>query len=443
MRSLFDQFSHPEREPGPLASRMRPRTFQSFVGQEHIVGNGTVLRENIQNGQLPSLIIWGPSGTGKTTLARIIADYCEAHFESITGFNAGVADIRNIVDIAQKVKRLEGKKTVLFVDEIHRFSKSQQDVLLPHVESGTVSLIGATTENPSVTVIRPLLSRCLVLKTEGLDGQALLQLMQSALVDSVNGLAEWNPTIDKAALEYIVRMADGDARVALNTLELATIATAAGGDGVRRITLNTIERTLDERYIPHDRDGDYHYDTISALIKSVRGSDPDAAIYWLARMLAGGTDPLYVTRRLMVLAAEDIGLANEAALSLAVSAHHAVTAIGLPEAAIPLAEAVIGLAVSAKSNAVYTALRAAQEEVQKTRGKQVPIHLRNPSNATRRDLGHGSDYRYPHDFADHFVVQRYLPDGLAQTQFYFPSDQGREGHVRERLEHLNDTRENK
>ena len=442
MRSLFDQFSHPERESGPLASRMRPRAFESFVGQEHIVAKGTILRENIQNGQLPSLIIWGPSGTGKTTLARIIADYCGANFEPVTGLNAGVADIRHIVDGAQKSRRLEGKKTVLFVDEIHRFSKSQQDVLLPHVEAGTVSLIGATTENPSVTVIRPLLSRCLVLKTEYLDGQALLQLMHSALADSVNGLAAWNPSIDKETLGYIVRMADGDARVALNTLELATIATAPDEDGARSITIDTVKRTLDERYIPHDRDGDYHYDTISALIKSVRGSDPDAAIYWLARMLAGGTDPLYVTRRLMILAAEDIGLANETALSLAVSAHHAAVAIGLPEAGIPLAEAVIGLAVSPKSNAVYKALRAAQEEVQRTRGKPVPVHLRNPSNATRRDLGHGTDYHYPHDFADHFVSQQYLPDGLTETQFYFPSAQGRESLVREFLKYLKDTHEN-
>ena len=433
MQSLFDQFADPGEELAPLASRMRPKTFESFIGQQHIVGEGTVLRENIRNGILPSMIIWGPSGTGKTTLARIVADSCDAVFASIAGLNAGVADIRNIVDLAQNSRRLERRKTVLFVDEIHRFSKSQQDVLLPHVEAGTVCLIGATTENPSVTVIRPLLSRCLVLKTEPLGQTELTAVLDAALHDSVNGLLAWQPVIDQETIDYVAQRADGDARVALNALELATIATAPDQGGFRRVTVNMVTRTLTERYIPHDRKGDYHYDTISALIKSVRGSDPDAAIYWLARMLEGGTDPEYVTRRLMILAAEDIGLANESALNLAVAAHHAVAAIGLPEAAIPLAEAVIGLAVSPKSNAVYNALKAAQLEVEGTRDKPVPLHLRNPSNRSRQIEGHGVDYHYPHEFPDHFVPQQYLPDDLIHRKFYNPTQQGSEIHIQEWL----------
>jgi putative ATPase len=438
MRSLFDESSYSGKESGPLASRMRPKVFDSFVGQEHIIGAGTVLRENIQNGLLPSMIIWGPSGTGKTTLARIIADHCQADFESVTGLNAGVADIRNIVDAARSSQQLGGPRTVLFVDEIHRFSKSQQDVLLPHVESGVISLIGATTENPAVTVIRPLLSRCLVLKTKYLNDDDLGKLIDSALTDGVNGLATWTPVIGEDSIGYIVRMSDGDARVALNALELATIATAPDERGVRRITIDMVKKALRERYVPHDREGDYHYDTISALIKSVRGSDPDAAIYWLARMLDGGTDPLYVTRRLMILAAEDIGLANESAINLAVAAHHAVAVIGLPEAAIPLAEAVIGLAVSPKSNAVYKALLAAQEEVERTRGKPVPNHLRNQSNTARREFVHGGEYHYPHDFPGHFVPQQYLPDGLTESVFYVPTNQGSESLVKQRFHHLVD-----
>ncbi len=417
----------------PLAARMRPRTFDEFAGQQHIVGPGTVLRRSIESDQLPSIILWGPPGTGKTTLANLIANHTKSHFEQVSGVASGVADLRRVASEARERLGAQGQRTVLFVDEIHRFNKAQQDVILPYVEDGTFALVGATTENPSFEVVSPLLSRARVFALKPLTDDEVGSIVRSAMADNENGLGDLSPRLDDDASKALVNLANGDARVALNALELATSAMQPGEDGARHITPAIIEDAMQQRSLRHDKAGDLHYDTISAFIKSVRASDPDAAIYWLARMLEAGEDPLFIARRLVILAAEDIGMAAPMALPVAVAAQQAVHFIGLPEGRIPLAEATVYLATAPKSNRAYMALNRAMEDVQKTRNDPVPLHLRNAVTGLMKDMDYGKGYRYAHDYKGHFTPTQNLPDSLEGRRYYRASDQGYEKEVAERM----------
>ncbi len=427
-------------EPGtgaapPLAERMRPATFDEFVGQQHILAEDKVLRRSIEADRVPSLLFWGPPGSGKTTLARLIATVTSAHFEPVSAVSAGVADLRRAVAGARELRSLYQRPTILFVDEIHRFNKAQQDVILPHVEDGTITFIGATTENPSFEVNAPLLSRCRVFTLYALDADAMTGIVRRALEDEKRGLGLLAPELEADALAHLVNIANGDARVALNALEMAVVAAEPepGEEGVRRIGMEAISDALQRRTPQYDKAGDSHYDTISAFIKSVRGASPDGALYWLARMLEAGEDPLFIARRLVILAAEDIGLANPGALPVAVAAQQAVHFIGLPEGRIPLAEATVYLATSPKSNAAYVALGRAMQDVRDAPNEPVPLHLRNAPTGLMRDMGYGKDYKYGHDFEGHFEAQEYLPPGLSGRRYYEPSDQGSEAAIAERL----------
>ncbi len=417
----------------PLAARMRPRTLDELVGQEHILGPGRVLRRSIENDQLSSMIFWGPPGCGKTALARVIANVSHAQFIPLSAVTAGVADLRRAVDDARKLRRSTGRRTILFIDEIHRFNKAQQDAILPHVEDGTVILIGATTENPSFEVNSALLSRSRVFVLNALSPADIETVVRRALRDDERGLGKLRVCLADDALQHLVISSNGDARVALNALELATAATAPDGAGERLVTLPAIEEALQHRALTYDKAGDQHYDTISAFIKSVRGSDPDAAIYWLARMLEGGEDPLFVARRIVILASEDVGLADPQALAVAVAAQQAVHFIGMPEGFYPLAEATLYLAMAPKSNSAGTAYSAALQDVKATGNQPVPLHLRNAPTGLMRGLGYGRDYRYAHDFPDHYVEQQYLPDSLRGKRYYRPGELGYEREIAERL----------
>jgi putative ATPase len=421
------------RDIAPLAERMRPASFDEFVGQEHILGDDKVLRRAIAADRVPSILLWGPPGSGKTTLARLIATVTRAHFEPVSAVSSGVADLRRSVGDARERQELYQQPTILFVDEIHRFNKAQQDVILPHVEDGTVTFIGATTENPSFEVIAPLLSRCRVFTLHALEAQQVASIVRRALADERRGVGEFSPVLEQDALAHLVNIANGDARVALNALEMATLATEPDPDGRRIINMDTISDALQRRTPQYDRAGDSHYDTISAFIKSVRGSSPDGALYWLARMLEAGEDPLFIARRLVILAAEDIGLANPGALPVAVAAQQAVHFIGLPEGRIPLAEATVYLATSPKSNAAYLALEHALDDVRNTPHEPVPLHLRNSVTGLMRGLGYGAAYKYSHDYEGHFEPQGYLPENLSGRRYYEPSDQGSEAAIAERL----------
>ncbi len=424
---------HQGRE-APLAARMRPRSFDEFVGQEHIAGVGRVLRNSIEADQLPSIILWGPPGSGKTTLARIIAGVTQAHFSPVSAVTAGVADLRQIIDQARERRRLYDERTILFIDEIHRFNKAQQDVVLPFVEDGTFVLIGATTENPSFEVIAPLLSRCRVYTLRALTDEQIHSIIQNALSDSERGLGSLGVELEEDAFRQLVIMANGDARVALNALELAVAATPPAPEGKRRVNLATIEDALQQRALLYDRAGDLHYDIISAFIKSLRGSDPDAALYWLARMLEAGEDPLFVVRRMVIFAAEDVGLADPQALVVVVAAQQAVHFVGMPEGFLPLAEATVYLATAPKSNSAYQAYLKAKEDVEKTRNEPVPLHLRNPVTRLMREMGYGRGYRYPHKEPGHFVSEEYRPQSLQGHRYYEPTEQGHEAEVKRRLE---------
>ena len=417
----------------PLAARMRPQTFAEFVGQEHLVAEGRVLRKCIEADQLPSMVFWGPPGSGKTTLAHIIANVTRAHFSPLSAVSAGVADLRRVIEEAKKRLKSSGQRTILFVDEIHRFNKAQQDAVLPFAENGTVTFIGATTENPSFEVIAPLLSRCRVFRLNLLSDEDVRLIAERAIKDVDRGLGKSQITIAEEALRHLVTISNGDARVALNALEMAAFATLPDSDGSRPIDLSAIEEALQHRALLYDKSGDQHYDLISALHKSLRGSDPDASLYWLGRMLEAGEDPLYIVRRLVRFASEDVGVADPQALVIAIAAQQAVHFVGLPEGNLALAEVVVYLATAPKSNSLYQAYSRVQEDVQQGRNEPVPLHLRNPVTDLMRQMGHGQGYKYAHDYPDHFVRQQNLPPSLQGKRYYTPGDQGYEKEIADRL----------
>jgi len=417
----------------PLAARMRPRTFAEFIGQEHLVAEGRVFRKCIESDQLPSMILWGPPGSGKTTLAHIIASITKSHFSPLSAVSSGVADLRRIIDEAKERLKLSGQRTVLLIDEIHRFNKAQQDAVLPFVENGTVTLIGATTENPSFEVISALLSRCRVFRLNLLGDEEIKLIVERAIEDEERGLGKFKITLSEETLHHLVTMSNGDARVALSALEMAAFATLADSEGQRLIDLPAVEEALQHRALLYDKSGDQHYDLISALHKSLRGSDPDAALYWLGRMLEAGEDPLYIVRRLVRFASEDVGMADPQALMLAVAAQQAVHFVGLPEGNLALSEAVVYLATAPKSNSLYQAYSRVQEDIQHSRSEPVPLHLRNPVTDLMRQTGYGSGYKYAHDYPDHFVKQQNLPPSLQGKRYYIPGDQGYEKEIAAKL----------
>jgi len=415
-------------ESKPLAARMRPRDLSEFVGQQHIVGEGRVLRKAIDAGQLPSMILWGPPGTGKTTLAAIAAKAAKAQFVHVSAVSSGVADLRKAIDQAKKLQAMTGQRTVLFIDEIHRFNKAQQDVVLPYVENGDVILLGATTENPSFEVNSALLSRSRVYVLRALTEDDVRIIVRRALTDE-RGLAG-KARLTQEAEDGLVAVSNGDARVALNALELAHDATG----GSREITLADVREALQRRSLLYDRAGDQHYDTISAFIKSVRGSDPDASLYWLMRMVDAGEDPMFIARRIVILAGEDVGLADPQALVLATAAQQATHLIGLPEAWFPLAEATVYCALAPKSDSLKRGVGLLQKDLEETRADPVPLHLRNAPTPLMKQLGYGKDYKYAHDFPDHVATDTtYLPDSLAGRRYYEPTDLGAEAELKRRL----------
>jgi putative ATPase len=432
----MDLFEHSRREQikreAPLAARMRPRTLEEFEGQEHIVGEGRLLRRAIEADRLfSSIILWGPPGTGKTTLAMIIANRTKSHFDTISAVMAGVKDIRQLVKAARDRRGMYGQRTIVLVDEIHRFNKAQQDALLPHVEDGTIILIGATTENPYFEVIGPLVSRSRVFQLNPLSEDELRVVLKRALTDEERGYGKRKVRVDEEALAHLVRIAGGDARTALNALELAVESTPPEGQGFVHVDLKVAEDSIQRRALLYDKDGDAHYDTISAFIKSLRGSDPDAALYWLAKMIYAGEDPRFIVRRMIIFASEDVGLADPQALTVATSAAQALEWVGLPEAQYNLAEAAIYLATAPKSNSAGAYFKALADVEQE--GKvEVPDHLKD---ATRdgQALGHGKGYKYPHDYPGHHVRQQYLPDELQGRRYYEPGELGYEREIAKRL----------
>lgn len=420
----------------PLAARMRPRTLDEFTGQQHILGPDSVLRKAIQTGDIPSMILYGPPGCGKTTLATIIQSSSPAAFESFSAVTSGVADIREVIARARERRKLYGQNTILFVDEIHRFNKAQQDAFLPHIEDGTIVLIGATTENPFFSINTPLLSRSRVFQFESLSPADIRQLILRALEDPQRGLGGLNVDITDEALDFLVEVSGGDARTALNGLEVAArtaLQSRAQGAESASIEKQTVSDALQKQILSYDKSGDAHYDAISAFIKSMRGSDPDAAVYWLARMLAAGEDPRFVARRMVIQASEDIGNADPMALVVATSAAHAVELVGMPEAQIPLAQAAIYLACAPKSNASYLAINQAMEAAKSGPQPRVPPHLRGTGYKGAQALGSGAGYLYPHDFPGHIVQQDYLPKEFRNRKFYKPTDIGLERKIAERL----------
>jgi putative ATPase len=432
----MDLFTHAMQQrmktEAPLAARMRPRTLDEFIGQEEIVGPGKLLRRAIEADRLfSSIILWGPPGTGKTTLAMVIANLTKSHFETLSAVLAGKAELRAVIEQAQERRKLYNQRTILFVDEVHRWNKAQQDGLLPHVENGTVTLIGATTENPYFEVIGALVSRSRVFQLRPLADADVRRILENALHDAERGYGTRHLQVDEAALQHLIHVAGGDARNALNALELAVESTLPDESGVAHITMEVAQESIQRRAVLYDKDGDAHYDTISAFIKSVRGSDPDAALYWLAKMLYAGEDPRFILRRLIILSGEDIGLGDPLGLVVANAAAQAFDYIGLPEGVYPIVEATLYLATAPKSNSAGAYFKAFQL-IEQEGITAVPQHLQD-ANRDAKALGHGQGYQYPHENPDHFLPQQYLPRSLLGTYFYQPSSQGYEAQVVDRL----------
>jgi len=432
----------------PLAARMRPRTLDEILGQEHLLGPDRVLRRSIEADTITSMILWGPPGSGKTTLAEVIAHHTHARFVRLSAVSAGVADLRKVMDEASKLRQFSQQRTILFIDEIHRFNKAQQDVVLPYVERGVVTLVGATTENPSFEVNAALLSRCRVFTLKGLSEEQVQDILRRALTDEKRGLGAMHITINDDALEAMAVFANGDARTALNVLELAAQGSLEHGQdesGARTITLALVEEVMQHRALLYDKNGEQHYDTISALHKSLRGSDPDASLYWLVRMLEAGEDPLYIVRRLIRFASEDIGIADSQALVVCIAAQQAVHFVGLPEASLALAQTVVYLATAPKSNALYEAYSRVQEDMQQTRNDPVPLQIRNAPTQLMKDLDYGKDYKYAHEYYKDMQIddpehppaiqlQEYLPESLKGKHYYEPGYQGKEANIKKWLE---------
>lgn len=415
----------------PLASRLRPTALEEVVGQQHIIGKDKLLYRAIKADKLSSIIFYGPPGTGKTTLAKVIANTTSAEFMQINATSAGKKDMESVVEAAKNNQGMYGKKTILFIDEIHRFNKGQQDYLLPFVEDGTVILIGATTENPYFEVNPALLSRSVIFELKKLSTEDIKTLLMRAVTDPEKGMGSYHAQIDEDALEFLADMANGDARAALTAIELGVLTTDRSDDGIIHITLEVASECIQKRVISYDKTGDNHYDTVSAFIKSMRGSDPDAAVYYLARMLYAGEDIKFIARRIMILAAEDIGNADPNALTVAVSAAQAVERLGMPEARIVLAQAVTYMASAPKSNSAIKAIDKAMDLVEHTKTPPVPAHLQDAHYKSSGKLGHGIGYKYAHDYKNHYVKQQYLPDGLTDQVFYEPSENGYEAQIRE------------
>lgn len=417
----------------PLAARMRPETLDEFVGQKHIIGKGKMLYRAIIADNLSSVIFYGPPGTGKTTLARIIANTTKRSFVQINATTAGIKDIKEVVSEAKDRLVVSQNKTILFIDEIHRFNKTQQDALLPHVEDGTIILIGATTENPYFEVNKALVSRSIIFELYQLNTEDIRELINRAVTDSKKGYGMFKINMDNDALEFLADTANGDARTALNAVELAVLSTPKDENGVINIDIETAQECIQKRALNYEKDGDNHYDTISAFIKSMRGSDPDAALYYLAKMLYAGEDPNFIARRIVICASEDVGNADPHALQVAVSAAQAVTFIGMPESRIILAQAVTYISCAPKSNASYLGVEKAFHDVRTVKIKSVPNHLKDSHYPGAKELGHGIGYKYAHDFEGHYVKQQYLPDELVGTVYYEPTENGVEKRIKESL----------
>ena len=442
MTDLFsDQAEKQLQREAPLAARMRPDSLEGFLGQQGLVGQGRLLNESIERDSPFSMILWGPPGSGKTTLAFIIARSTDSHFVALSAVSAGVRDLHKATSEARDRLGMHGKRTILFIDEIHRFNKLQQDAVLPTVENGTLTLIGATTENPSFEVNNALLSRCRVLRLEPLSEEDLQRIVRNALDDDERGLGGRNIEMDDEAAAHLASVAGGDARVALNTLEVAAMTAHRDDESRMRLTSKEIDEALQHRAPQYDKGGDWHYDAISALHKSVRDSDPDGALYWLARMLIAGDDPLYIARRIIRMSVEDIGLADPFALTLSTSAQQAVHFVGQPEGDLMLAHAVVYLATAPKSNAVYSAFSKARQDAERTSEEPVPMHLRNAPTRLMEEMGHGKGYKYAHDYDGAAVDQEHLPESIKGRRYYEPTDRGREEKIRAWMEKMRKARD--
>ena len=423
----------------PLAEKMRPKQLDEFSGQKHITGKGTLIRNAIEQDKIFSMILWGPPGCGKTTLARIIAAETSSSFTKFSAVLSGVKDIRSVIQDAKNKLKLYRKRTILFVDEIHRFNKAQQDAFLYHVESGLITLIGATTENPSFEVISPLLSRCSVITLNTLSSDEIAEILDRALKDSKKGLGDLDIIFNEDALSHIIRISDGDARMALSSLEIAASLIVTESDGLKKeikkcITIEDVERAVQKKALIYDKSGEEHFNIISALHKSMRGSDPDAALYWLGRMLSAGEDPLYIARRMVRFASEDVGNADPGALRVTIDAMEAFRFLGRPEGELALAQAAVYLATAPKSNSIYAAYKNVKNAVKKKGALPVPLHIRNAPTRLMKNLGYGKGYKYAHNYKGAYTTQEYLPEKLKGIRFYSPSERGYEKKIKERLE---------